>query len=110
MDLSTRAILPIDAAAALLVGRVHRPDIGPSIVAVRPGGVFDITGLAPTMADLLNLPDPVAALRDEMGDIAAAIAFQLEQLVQPHRIFVGGAPWIGGDPPSRLDLARLPRT
>ena len=37
-DLSTRAILPIDAAAALLVGRMHRPDIGPSVVAVRPGG------------------------------------------------------------------------
>jgi fumarylacetoacetate (FAA) hydrolase family protein len=78
MDLSTRAILPIDAAAAILLGRVWRPDIGPSVVAVRPGGVFDITGLAPTMADLLNLADPVASLRrfdgEPVGDLAAILA------------------------------------
>jgi fumarylacetoacetate (FAA) hydrolase family protein len=78
MDLSPRAILPVDAATALLVGRVWRPDIGPSVVAVRPGGVFDITGLAPTMSDLLNLPDPVAALRrfdgEPVGEVAEILA------------------------------------
>ena len=44
---------------------------------------------------------------DHRVDVAAAIAFELEQLVQPDRIFVGGAPRIGGDPPARRDLAAL---
>ena len=35
----------------------------------------------------------------------AAIAFDLEQLVQPHGIFVGGAARIGGDAPAGADLA-----
>src|SRR5262249_30072658 len=36
---------------------------GPSPVLVRGDGVYDLSGLAPTSSHLLNLPDPVAALR-----------------------------------------------
>ena len=35
---------------------------------------------------------------------ASVEAFELEQLVEPHRIFVGGAARVGGDPPARADL------
>ena len=41
---------------------------------------------------------------DDGGHVVAGEAFELEQLVQPHRIFVGGAARIGGDPPARADL------
>ncbi len=42
----------------LWVGRVWRSGIGPCVVTVRAGHVFDITSkAAPTMRDLLELPD-----------------------------------------------------
>jgi fumarylacetoacetate (FAA) hydrolase family protein len=62
--------LPQDAARATLVGRVWRPAPidGPSIVAIRDGQVFDITAAAPTMADLLDQPDPAAVARTAPGE------------------------------------------
>ena len=55
-------ILPEDGTAGTLVGRVLT-DAGPSVVAVRSDGVFDISRAAPTVADLCNAPDPVALAR-----------------------------------------------
>ncbi len=40
-------------------------------------------------------------------DIGLGEAFELEQLVQPHGILVGGSPRVGRDPPAGLDLARV---
>lgn len=64
-QLSTvRDLLPDDHDDALLVGRVHDPEEnGPSVVVVRGATVADITTTAATLADLLELPDPVAAAR-----------------------------------------------
>jgi fumarylacetoacetate (FAA) hydrolase family protein len=64
----------------LFVGRVWRTGVGPCLVSVRNGGVFDITSRgAPTMRDLLELEDPAAFVRGQTGtpigslaDIAAA--------------------------------------
>ena len=54
--------LPVDRADAVLVGRVWRPDVaGPAVVAVRGDQVVDITASSPTMRDLCEAPDPVAA-------------------------------------------------
>ena len=53
-------ILPEDGTAGTLIGRVQRKD-GPSVVAVRADGVFDITAAAPTVADLCNAADPRGA-------------------------------------------------
>src|SRR5262245_57848015 len=50
--------------AGTLVGRV-RTAAGPSVVAVRQDGVFDITAAAPTIADLCNAVDPVALARSK---------------------------------------------
>lgn len=45
----------------LFVGRVWRPGLGPSVVTLRDGGLFDITSrTAPTLSHLLALPDPAA--------------------------------------------------
>ncbi len=57
-------ILPEDGTAGTLVGRVNTP-AGPSVVAVRADGVFDITAAAPTVADLCNAADPVALARSK---------------------------------------------
>ena len=57
-------ILPEDGTAGTLIGRVQGR-AGPSVVAVRAEGVFDITAAAPTVADLCNAPDPVAIARSK---------------------------------------------
>jgi fumarylacetoacetate (FAA) hydrolase family protein len=63
-------ILPQDAASAALVGRIWRPDVaGPSVVAVRHEGVFDITHLFATVRDLCEADDPASALRQAKGEL-----------------------------------------
>ncbi len=52
-------ILPEDGTSGTLVGRINTP-AGPSVVAVRKDGVFDLSTTAPTVADLCNAGDPVA--------------------------------------------------
>src|SRR6266498_1075952 len=103
---SAAEILPEDGTAGTLVGRVQRKD-GPSVVAVRAEGVFDITAAAPTVADLCNAADPVAlahakgerigSLEDVMPHLLAPIDLQaikaagvtfavslLERLIEEH--------------------------
>ena len=73
--------LPQDLAQALLVGRVWRADIahpGPSVVAVRNGEVFDITGAVATTADLFDRPDAVELARHAPGESLGRV----EALVQ----------------------------
>lgn len=61
--------LPEDAAAGALAGRVWRPDCGgPTVVAVRADGVFDISAAFPTMRDLCEAADPAASLRGAAGE------------------------------------------
>lgn len=59
-------ILPDDAENATLVGRVLAEE-GPCVVTVHGGTVVDITSTFPTMTDLLESPDPVAAARSTAG-------------------------------------------
>jgi fumarylacetoacetate (FAA) hydrolase family protein len=66
--LSSVPCLPDHHAGATLVGRVWRPDVdGPSLVCVRDDDLYDLSGLAPTCSQLLDLPDPVAAIRAARG-------------------------------------------
>ncbi|MBS0519061.1 MAG: fumarylacetoacetate hydrolase family protein [Proteobacteria bacterium] len=84
MAASTRDILPDDGTAGTLVGRVWRkgPLEGPSIVAVRSDGVFDITAAAPTMADLCNARDPVTVARTP-GERLGGLADVVDGLLAP---------------------------
>ena len=60
--------LPSDGTAGALAGRVWRPDVqGPSVVAVRSDGVYDISHHAPTMRDLAEHDDAVAIVRGGAG-------------------------------------------
>ena len=52
----------------IFVGRVWRPGIGPCLVTLRDGALFDITSrTVPTMRDLIELDDPVAHVRATPG-------------------------------------------
>ena len=63
MNLDPASTLPIDATSGTLVGRVWRPELdGPSVVAIRADGVFDISRSYPTVRDLCEVADPAAAL------------------------------------------------
>jgi fumarylacetoacetate (FAA) hydrolase family protein len=62
--LSSARALPDDHARAELIGRVWRSDIGgPTVVRVRDGYIEDLSPVAPTSTQLLNIDDPVAAIR-----------------------------------------------
>src|SRR5436853_1361057 len=78
-NLDPRFTLPTDSTAGTLVGRVWRPELdGPSVVAVRADGVFDISRSYPTMRDLCETPDPAAAVAgahaDRFADLATLLA------------------------------------
>ena len=81
--LSAQSLLPVDLANAVLVGRVWRdsPINGPSVVVVRGGNVFDITALAPTVADLLERTDLLDVARhgegEALGGVLALVAASL---------------------------------
>ena len=57
------AALPTDAARALLIGRLWVPDTGPVLVLVSPRGVLDLSSLAATACQLMELPDLSASVR-----------------------------------------------
>ena len=59
LDLREETTLPADGFAGALAARVWRPDVnGPSVVAIREKGVFDISAAFPTMRDLCETPSP----------------------------------------------------
>jgi len=69
LDLQARRFLPDDGHAGTLVARVWRPDVqGPSVVALREHGVFDLSADFPTMATLLEQADPAQAARGATGE------------------------------------------
>jgi fumarylacetoacetate (FAA) hydrolase family protein len=77
--LTPAASLPADGTAGTLVGRAWVPGAvpGPSVVAVRADGVFDLSRSAPTMTELLDGDDPVALARgrgERLGDLALILA------------------------------------
>ncbi|MEJ0019539.1 MAG: fumarylacetoacetate hydrolase family protein [Acetobacteraceae bacterium] len=85
-------VLPQDSAQATLAGRVWRPDIGPSVVALRDDALFDVSRAFPTMRDLCEADDPAAALRaadgERIGSVEAVLANTPPEGRDP------GAPWL----------------
>ena len=61
------AMLPDDCANAVLVGRLLL-DEGPTPVLIRDGAVEDVSRVAPTVADLMDLVDPSAARGERLFD------------------------------------------
>ena len=66
--LSSAPCLPDADPQATLVGRVWVPDVeGPAVVCVQNGDLYDLSAVAPTCSQLLELSDPVAAIRNARG-------------------------------------------
>ncbi len=69
--LSSRDALPRDAERATLVGRLWQPDVGPVLVAVHQGQLHDLSRIAPTASQLLELDAPVTHIRAALDDGSA---------------------------------------
>jgi fumarylacetoacetate (FAA) hydrolase family protein len=91
-DASASAALPVDGAEAILVGRAWRPDVaGPAVVVVRDGDLIDISRSSPTVRDLCETADPVAAARADgapMGSLEDVLANTPRATRDPSR------PWL----------------
>ena len=61
--LSLCAALPLDAPDALLIGRVWVEGSGPVLVLVDATSVLDLSSVAPTSSQLLELPDVAQRVR-----------------------------------------------
>jgi fumarylacetoacetate (FAA) hydrolase family protein len=72
--LSLACALPADADAALLVGRVHVEGAGAMLVRITPETVHDISALAATCSELLEIPDLARTLRSHAGPRIGATA------------------------------------
>ena len=66
-SLSTDICLPADAEQAILIGRIWLEGTGPMVVRIMGEGVYDLTHLAATTSELLELFDPVGTLREYGG-------------------------------------------
>ncbi|MGA0569161.1 fumarylacetoacetate hydrolase family protein [Variovorax sp. VNK109] len=76
--LALNETLPHDHEDAILVGRAWVEGQGAVAIRFTAQDVFDLSGLAPTISALLELPDPAAAVRahdaPRIGDAAAVLA------------------------------------
>jgi fumarylacetoacetate (FAA) hydrolase family protein len=63
-----RDILPEDGFHGALAGRIWRPGVGPSVVAVREDGVVDISSSCATMSELAACEDPARIVRSASGE------------------------------------------
>jgi fumarylacetoacetate (FAA) hydrolase family protein len=84
--------LPRDADRALLVGRCHVDGLGPVLVRITPEAVLDLSALAPTLRDLLELDDPAAAVRAHAAPRLADTATVLANSAHDRR--AAGTPWL----------------
>jgi fumarylacetoacetate (FAA) hydrolase family protein len=82
--MTEKNILPFDADAALLVGRVWDPESGgPRVVSVRGEAVYDHTPEVATVSELIDLEDPSELLAstgtDPKWDLAGLVDASLAQ-------------------------------
>jgi fumarylacetoacetate (FAA) hydrolase family protein len=93
LELTETSVLPDDGYSGALAGRVWRPEFGgPSVVAARTDGLFDVTRDFPTIRDLAELADPAAALRQARGERFASLAEVLANTPEDSRD--GARPWL----------------
>ena len=85
--------LPKDGTAGALAGRVWRPDVeGPSVVAVRADGLYDISRHAPTMCDLCERADAAAIVKSGAGERIGALGEILANTPEMYRD--ASKPWL----------------
>jgi len=84
-NLTLEHTLPADAAQAILVGRIHVEGTGPLLVRIMEDGIYDLTHLAATCSELLEMADPVGTLREFGGGRIAGTAEVLANSAQDAR-------------------------
>ncbi|MBP6404147.1 MAG: fumarylacetoacetate hydrolase family protein [Ramlibacter sp.] len=62
--LSLSAVLPSDHERAMLIGRAWVEGTGPVLVRVREDGLYDLSHIAATASQLLEMADPVGTVRE----------------------------------------------
>jgi len=83
---SVTETMPQDGYAGTLVGRIWDPRVnGPSPVAIRPDGVFDISSSFPTVRDLCEDGSPASAVAAISGERVGELAQLLRNTAVPHR-------------------------
>lgn len=75
-------MLPADVSNAILAGRLLLDD-GPTPVLIRSGAVEDVSRTAPTIADLMDLPDPTAVRGELLFGIEELERLPREQFLAP---------------------------
>ena len=89
----TDAALPNDGFTGALAGRVWNPAVsGPSVVAVREAGVFDVSATFATMSDLCERDDPAGALAAAEGERLGSLENLLDNTVPDNRDTT--SPWL----------------
>ena len=83
--LTPHNILPYDHAQAMLIGRIWIAGQGPTLVRVCEGSVYDLSHLAATCAQLLELSDPAGAVRASAGTRLADTASLLANSASDQR-------------------------
>ncbi len=71
-------VLPLDHEAAVLVGRIWTEGLGPTLVRVCADHIYDISGIAPTSTQLLEMVDACGTVREfggpRVADTASVLA------------------------------------
>ena len=67
-SMNSARLLPEDGYRGTLVGRVWRPGIGRSVVAVREDGLFDISATCSTVSGLAATDDPARVVKTAQGE------------------------------------------
>ena len=75
-------MLPTDISNAILAGRLLLDD-GPTPVLIRSGAVEDVSRTAPTIADLMDLPDPTAVRGELLFGIEELERLPRERFLAP---------------------------
>ena len=81
-DIHSASIVPIDAADALLVGRIML-DQGPTPIIVRDRVVEDVSRVAPTVADLMEVDSPTTVRGEPLMSLDQLVGLPAGRLLAP---------------------------
>lgn len=85
--LQTLSVLPQDHSPSVLIARLWIEGLGPTLVRVIDDGLYDISHLAATTSELLEMNDPVGTVREyggpRLADTAAVLANSAQDARDP---------------------------
>jgi fumarylacetoacetate (FAA) hydrolase family protein len=87
--------LPTDPSQACLIGRMWQAGLGATLVSIHDGQVFDMSGLAPTSSQLLELPQTATQVRQFIASGKAPVLAQTADVLNNSHApqLDASAPW-----------------